>query len=48
MTNTISAICRRELRYEPNLHDYTVKVIIAKVSAYGDNLDRDVYFEVLK
>lgn len=38
----------RQVRYEPNLENYTVKLFIVKVSAYGDNLDRDICKEILK
>ena len=36
------------VRFEPNLHNYKVKLILVKPSAYGDNLDDDKFLEELQ
>jgi hypothetical protein len=36
------------VRYEGNLSDYTVKLILVKPSPYGDNFDKDKILEVIK
>ena len=36
------------IRFKPTFHNYRVQVIIVKPSPYGDNLDKDTFFEELK
>lgn len=44
----IKELFGRQVRYEPNLENYTVNLFIVKVSSYGDNLDRDISKHTLK